>query len=188
MPTQASMVTQLTSSIEALLSGGDRRSIGRVAEVIAAVRAAPRRLPALIKALGASDGVVALRAADAIEKLSRVDAVRVGRYRATLLTAAAGTADPAIRWNLIQALERLTSGARESARLVRRLEVWYLTDRSAIVRASALDAVVSLAERDARLRAAARRVFDDARRSGSAAVRARARRLRRAWLVDGTEG
>jgi hypothetical protein len=177
------MVTQLTLSIQSLLAGGDRRSIGRAALVVAAVRQSPRRLPSLVKALGAADPVVALRAADAIEKLSRTDAARVARHRAELVRVAMRTADPAVRWNLIQTLARATSGARDSARLARRLEVWYLTDRSAIVRATALDALVSLAERHARLRSAAQRVFDDARGSGSAAVRARARRLRAAWLV-----
>jgi hypothetical protein len=176
------MVTQLTSSIESMLAGGDRRSLGRAAKVVDAVRASPRRLPSLVKALGAADPVVALRAADVLEKVSRTDAAKLNRHRATLLRAAVRTSDPAVRWNLIQTLVRITSGARESARLARRLEVWYLTERSAIVRTSALDALVSLAERDARLRPAARRVFDDARVAGSAAVRARARRLRADWL------
>ena len=178
------MVTQLTSLIESRLAGGDRRSVRGVADVVRAVRASPQRLPSLIRALRSADEVVAFRAADAIEKLSRTDANRLGQHRATLLRAAAGTTDAAVRWNLLQTLVRLPAGARATARLGRRLEVWYLTDDSAIVRASALDALVSLAARHEALRPAARRLLDDARTSGSAAVRARARRLRAPWLDD----
>lgn len=171
--------------IESLLSGGDRRSIGAVATVVAAVRASPRRVPSLVAALGSADPVVALRAADAIEKLSRDDTRRLVAHRSTLLRAATRTSDPTVRWNLIQTVARLPSSQRAARSFARRLEVWFLTDRSAIVQACALDALVSMAERDPELRVAARRVLADAKASGSAAVRARARRLRSAWLRPG---
>jgi hypothetical protein len=172
--------------MQALLSGGDRRSIGRAAEVVAAVRASPRRLTSLVAALGGVDPIVALRAADAIEKLSRTDSARLRRYRATILHEAVRTKEPATRWNLIQTLSRLPAGRLADRALARRLEVWYLTDRSAIVQTCALDALVAMGERDALLRPAACRVFADARASGSAAVRARARRLRATWLEAAT--
>ena len=137
----------------------------------------------LVKALGASDPVVVLRAADAVEKLSRVIPKRMMSHRSTLIRVAAHTTDAAVRWNLIQTLTRLPCPKRSAPGFARRLEVWYLVDRSAIVRTCALDALVTMAADDARLRPTARRVFDDASRSGSAAVRARARRLSAEWLL-----
>ena len=176
------VMSRPAGSVVTLLTGGDRRSIGRVAEVVAIVRSSPRRLPSLVKALAASNPVVVLRAADAIEKLSRLVPGRMAQHRATFLRVAARTTDPAVRWNLIQALTRVPSSRRAALGFARRLEVWYFVDRSAIVRTCALDALVTMAEGDARVRPAARAVFQDASRSGSAALRARARRLAAEWL------
>ena len=54
-----------------LLMGGDRRSIGRVDEVLELVLGQPKRVGELAKLLWDSDAVVRMRAADALEKISR---------------------------------------------------------------------------------------------------------------------
>jgi hypothetical protein len=117
-----------------------------------------------------------MRAADALEKLSRRDADRLAPYRQQLLRAMLATTDPVVRWNLIQLLPRLTHDRPAAKRLARRLEVWFLTDPSAIVRASALDAVVALAGREEALQSLAQRMLSEGLTAPSAAVRARARR------------
>ena len=52
------------------LRGGDRRSIGNVSEVVAAVRKKPDLLKGLVAGLFDEDPVVRMRAADAMEKVS----------------------------------------------------------------------------------------------------------------------
>lgn len=53
------------------LRGGDRRSIGNVDEVVSALRKKPGLFKHLVNALFEEDPVVRIRAADAVEKISR---------------------------------------------------------------------------------------------------------------------
>jgi hypothetical protein len=52
------------------LKGGDRRSIGRADQVVAAVRRDPSVFPALMSGLCHADELVRMRTADAAEKLT----------------------------------------------------------------------------------------------------------------------
>jgi len=52
------------------LRGGDRRSIGKVGEVVSAVRKKPDLFKDLVTGLLDEDPVVRMRAADAMEKVS----------------------------------------------------------------------------------------------------------------------
>ena len=52
------------------LRGGDRRSIGKVAEVVSAVRKTPDLFNDLVTGLFEEDPLVRMRAADAMEKIS----------------------------------------------------------------------------------------------------------------------
>jgi HEAT repeat protein len=52
------------------LRGGDRRSIGKVGEVVCAVRKKPDLFNDLVTGLFDEDPVVRMRAADAMEKIS----------------------------------------------------------------------------------------------------------------------
>lgn len=160
-----------------MLDGGDRRSIGRVGSLVARVRRQPALLPDVVAALRSLRPLVAMRAADALEKISRRRPDQVASYRRQLLRATVGTTDPVVRWNLIQLLPRLTHDRPAMKRLARRLEVWYLKDPSAIVRASALEGIVALAGREEAIRPLAERIVAEALTAPSAAVRARARRL-----------
>jgi HEAT repeat protein len=165
------------STVEQLLDGGDRRSIGGVRRLVARVRRNPALLPDVVAALSSPRPLVAMRAADALEKISHYAADRLEPYRRRLLRVTIQSADPIVRWNLIQLLPRLACGRLATRRLARRLELWYLMDASAIVRASALEAIVTLGERDEGVQALAHRMLGVAMSSPSAAVRARARRL-----------
>ena len=69
MPRQAE--THLHHTIRSMLSGGDRRSIGRSNEVAGLVLRRPRYFRKLIECLWNDDPVVRMRAADAAEKASR---------------------------------------------------------------------------------------------------------------------
>jgi hypothetical protein len=167
--------------LEEVLGGGDRRSIGQVGLVVARLRRQPALLAEVVAAVRSSKPLVAMRAADALEKLSRARADQLAPYRTRLLRAAVATRDPVVRWNLIQLLPRLPCGRPAETRLARRLEVWYLTDRSAIVRASALEAIVELTTRNESVQPVADRMMADALTAPSAAIRARARRLAPRW-------
>ncbi len=166
-------------AIEDILDGGDRRSVGQVGRVVRRATRDATVVAALVAALRAKRPLVRLRAADALEKISRRDAEPLGLYRVQLTHALARTSDPVVRWNLIQLLPRIPHDRGAMRRISRRLEVWYLSDASAIVRVSALEAVAAFAKQDALLEPLAQRMVLEGLASPIASVRARARRLDR---------
>ena len=165
--------------IEDLLDGGDRRSVGEVGRVVRRATRDATVVAALVAALRSKRPLVRLRAADALEKISRRDAKPLGLYRRQLTHAVAHTADPVVRWNLIQLLPRIPHDRDAMRRVSRRLEVWFLSDASAIVRVSALEAVAAFARQDSSLEPLAQRMVLEGLTSPIASVRARARRLDR---------
>lgn len=171
-------------SIVELLRGGDRRSIDGVARVLDLVRAAPSRVEELLSALGSTDPVVALRAADALEKLGREHAGWLAPHRARLLRIATRTSDPGVRWNLVLLLPALTRTSHARRRLADRLVGWYREDPSVFVRASALEALTHLVATDERMRPMADALLREALEDASPALRARARRLTRGGRGD----
>jgi len=166
-------------AIEDILDGGDRRSVGQVARVVRRATRHATVVPALVAALRSKPPLVRLRAADALEKISRRDAKPLASYRRQLTHAVTHTSDPVVRWNLIQVLPRITHDRVAMRRLSRRLEVWFLSDASAIVRVSALEAMVEFAKLNAALEPIAQRMVLEGLTSPIASVRARARRVHR---------
>src|SRR5690242_20276813 len=165
--------------IEGLLDGGDRRSVGQVSRVVRRATRDATVVPALVAALRSKRPLVRLRAADALEKISRRDAKALGVCRRQLIHAVARTSDPVVRWNLIQLLPRISHDRNAMPRLTRRLVVLFQSDASAIVRVSALDAVAAFAKQNALVEPLAQRMVLEGLTSPIASVRARARRLDR---------
>ena len=160
------------------LAGGDRRSIGRVEEVIAAVRVRPSLFPVLVRGMVCEDPVVRMRAADAAEKLSAERPQLLRPHKRRLLRDVAAVEQQEVRWHLAQMVPRLRLTQRERAAAVELL-TGYLRDQSRIVQVCALQALAELAQDDAALRPRVRRLLERGARSGSPAVRARARKLLR---------
>src|ERR1043166_8579645 len=80
------MNEQLTAkTLLALLAGGDRRSIGRANQVVVAVLHSPETFPQLIRELWSTDSLVRMRAADAVEKISRQKPELLRPYKKELL-------------------------------------------------------------------------------------------------------
>ena len=160
------------------LAGGDRRSLGRAAEALALVRANPVRLSELVELLWDSDAVIRMRAADCLEKLSLDPAFSVAPYKAELLRLMAETQQPELRWHLALMASRLGLTAPE-AQLAAQILESYLEDRSSIVKTCAMQGLWELSEHDSAMR---NRVIDLLRqltRTGTAAMRARGRKLLR---------
>jgi hypothetical protein len=96
-------------------------SVGQVSRVVRRATRDATVVPALVAALRSKRPLVRLRAADALEKISRRDAKAVGVYRRQLIHAVARTSDPVVRWNLIQLLPRLSHDRNAMRRRTRRL-------------------------------------------------------------------
>lgn len=162
--------------IASVLAGADRRSIGRADEVARLVREQPKLFGELIACLWHDSYVVRMRAADAVEKIAVEKPNLLQRYKSRLLGLLAETEQIELRWHLAQTIPRLKLTPRERQRTAACLRR-YLGDNSSIVRAWTLDALAQLSTHDESLRAETKALLEQALRSGTAAMKARARHL-----------
>lgn len=123
-----------------------------------------------------------MRAADAIEKitLQRRALLRPFKKKILLLAAGSGAASvqQEVRWHLALILPRLELTPTERALAIDIL-FGYLDDRSIIVKIHALQSLADLAATDSNLRLRLLPILDATAETGSAAQRARARKLLR---------
>lgn len=162
--------------ISVLLKGGDRRSIGRSNHVVKLVLRAPRRFAELIECLWSDDPIVRMRAADAAEKVSALLPELLKLYKTELLGLLAEAEQIELRWHLAQIIPRLPLTQSEKRRATDRL-LLYLEDRSSIVRTFALQALTDISRNEAELRPRVREILEESVVRGTAAMRARARKL-----------
>ena len=159
-----------------LLEGGDRRSLGRVGEVVAAVRKDPRLFAELFEGMLVDDEVVRMRAADAAEKLTVESPEFLIPYKRRLLGEVARIEQQEVRWHVAQMLPRLELSPQQRATAIRLLTSW-LDDTSSIVRTFSMQALADLATDDAKLRARVAATIERMIAEGSPAVKSRGRRL-----------
>jgi hypothetical protein len=162
--------------ILALLGGGNRRSIGRADRVAAMVSKDARLFPQLMEGLWSEDAVVQMRAADVAEKVTRENCGLLQPFKKELLGLMNDTEEQEMRWHLAAMVPRLVLNAKERERAVVLLH-GYLEDRSSIVKTFALQGLADLAGEDASLRAQVLETLREAVRNGTAAMKARSRKL-----------
>ena len=162
--------------VSALLRGGDRRPIGRSSQIVHLVLRAPGRFAELIECLWSDDPIVRMRAADAAEKISAVQPDLLKPYKTELLGVLAEAEQIELRWHLAQMIPRLPITKPEIVRAAQTLQ-GYLEDRSSIVRTFALQALADLSRKDAELRPMVMELLEQSMVRGTAAMKARARKL-----------
>jgi hypothetical protein len=165
-----------TSALLQLLTGGDRRSIGRANEVVAAVLREPDLFGGLFAGLYGHDPLVNMRAADALEKITAERPALLQPHKAELLRFAAVCGRPNVRWHIAQMLPRLALAPAERSAALDILK-GYLGDGSSIVKTCALQAIAELAERDERFRAETIALLEASAQAGTPAMRARGKHL-----------
>lgn len=176
-PGRAAASAPSGQTLAARLAGGDKRSVGRASEVLELLHAAPDRLPEIVAGLENDDGLVRMRCADVLEKVSRDRPDLVRPFRARLLIFARAAESKELKWHAAQMLPRLKLSAAERASAIALLRA-YMTDPSRIVQVSALQALVEFALEDPRLVSRVRPLIIASSRAASPALRARARKLR----------
>jgi HEAT repeat protein len=131
---------------------------------------------ALFDGLYSKDPVVRLRVADALEKITVEHPEWLKPYKKRVLKIASITDQPEVRWHLAQMLPRLTLTLTEQSEVMRVFRR-YLDDASSIVRTFTLQALAELSDRDRGIRKAVVVLLRKAVRSGTPAMKSRARKL-----------
>ena len=163
-------------TIRAMLTGGDRRSIGMADEVADRIRLDSKQAASLTKCLWDHDPCVRMRAADALEKAARDNPNLLQPFKAELFGLSAETHQSDLRWHLAVMIPRMRLTASECRRVAVLLQR-YLMDESSIVKTFAMQGLYDLTLQDAGLRPV---VMDRLRAltlSGTPAMRARGRIL-----------
>lgn len=161
-----------------LLRGGDLRSIGRVTEVVALAGDDPTAFDALFAAMFRDEPVVQLRAADAVEKISRMHPHLLQPHKAVLL----GELPPGLRqevyWHIPLLLPRLslTDAERERAG-AQIVDILHRGSRSRILVVNCLQGLADLSMQSDWRREEAAAAVREQMENGSPAVQARGRKL-----------
>jgi len=164
------------TTLSSILRGGDRRSLGQANHVAALILGQPKRFRELVECLWCDDPVVRMRAADAAEKASAQRAELLHPFKAELLGHAGETSQQELRWHLALMIPRLPLTRAERQRAIALLKD-FLSDRSSIVKTCALQGLAELAEGNPELRSEVIGVMEQASRTGTPAMKARARKL-----------
>jgi len=159
-----------------LLKGGDRRSLGRANQIAARVAKNSALFPQLMAGLWSEDPVVCMRAADAAEKVSHAKPELLRRYKEELLGLLEEAEQQELRWHLALMVPRLPLNTAERRRAAAALEN-YLQDRGSIVKTHALQGLADLAAGQPQMRQQVIDLLHESARSGTAAMRARSRKL-----------
>lgn len=164
------------TNILSKLKGGDRRSIGNVSAVVAAVGKKPGLFKDLVGGLFDPDPIVRMRAADAMEKCSADDPRLLQPFKTRLVGLAQQTGQQELRWHLAQMIPRLdlTTGETNS---VTDIFIDYLTDDSKIVVTFAMQALTDLAVEKTTVSTRVLNALENLTRTGSPAIKARGKKL-----------
>jgi hypothetical protein len=164
-------------SLRALLAGGDRRSIAQSIRARAIVQKAPARISELADLAEDSDCLVAMRAMDLLEKLTHEHPDWVAPYKRLFIGSLADSERWEIRLQVVRALPLLSWTPRERKRVIEILRR-NLGCPQKFVRAWALDSLATFAREDRTLMRVVLRGLNSFERSGSKALRTRARHIR----------
>ena len=160
------------------LTGGDRRSIADSKRVRAIVEQDPARVRELASLTDDEDWLVAQRAVDLLEKLAHDHADWIEPYKKIFIGPLADSDKWEVRLQIVRALPLF----RWTPSQMKRVEAILLENVAfpqTFVRAWALNSLAMLAGRRKRLAPIVERYLYEFENSSSAALRARARNIRR---------
>lgn len=161
----------------ALLGGGDRRSIAGAEAAAEAVLREPACFASLWKLIRDHDPLLRMRAADALEKVSRTRSDLFEPHAQSLLDGSLEDGSQELRWHLFAMASRLRLAPAKAAALMTRLEDAVRTDSSRIARATALEAAADLTARHPALAGRCDALIAEALQSPLPSLAARARKI-----------
>lgn len=149
----------------------------------------PALFRALFQGLHVNDPVVRMRAADAMEKVTRKRPELALPYAKKLLSIASSEEQIEVRWHMALMLPRLRLSPSERAAAADVLHV-YLKDSSSIVKTFAMQGLADFALQDSKLMERVKPMIEELTEIGTPAMRARGRKLLTALRrqVSGGEG
>jgi len=158
------------------LKGGDRRSIGKVDDIVRTVLEQPDLFETLFNGMLSDDALMRMRAADAVEKITRTRPDLLQPHKQKMMDQVAPINQQEVRWHVAQMLPRLALSAREQKKAVDIL-LEFLNDKSKIVKTCCMQSLAELAEQNRQILPAVKDLLKELTRTGSPAMKSRGRKL-----------
>lgn len=159
------------------LSGGDRRSIGKVDKVVSQILKDTSLFDELFNGLYHANDVVRMRSADAIEKISRTNPELLKPYKTKIINDISKSLQQELRWHLAQIFPRLKLTDKQKQQVVSTLLSYFKDDNSIIVKTFSLQALFDLSINDDPLNKTVLLLAKQACKTGKPALQSRAKKL-----------
>lgn len=158
------------------LSGGDRRSVGAANRAVITVLENPGLVGILFQGIDTPDPVLRMRCADVIEKVTRGRPDLLTPFKKEIMNRLSKVEQQEVRWHVAPMLARLPLTEAEETTVVSLL-LGYTNDRSSIVKTMAMQALTDMALCNPRLLPEIKRHVEELSVIGTAAMKARGRKL-----------
>ena len=166
------------ASILDKLSGGDLRSIGKSNEVIEQVLKNPALFGELFSGMKNADPVIRARAADAVEKVSRLHPEYLQPFKSKIIREIAPISQQEVRWHVAQMFSYLNLTVLEKSKIIDLLIGWLATEtKSKIVKVNCLQTLANFAQSDSKLKQRILKTLHFYTQSGSPALISRSKKL-----------
>jgi len=167
----------MTNGVVELLVQGDMRTVNYVDQVVSAALVDPGVIQVLVDCIiGAEEGL-AMRAADALQKICAQRPELLYPYKAKLVTIALSVNQPEVQWHMAQILPTHNLTAIEASKLATLWENDFYKSESSIVKTFALQAMADVSGRYPVASDKLHEMIVYALDKGTPAMRARARKL-----------
>jgi hypothetical protein len=164
-------------TVEALLTGGNPRSLRNAGIVVDAASRQPERLGELVESVFSADEIVRMRASDALEKVCRSQPRLVQRFVPRLLGEMPRIEQASVQWHLAQILTEVPLDEGQQAQAISILEHNLDTSGDWIVINCTLQALAAFARTSPAVRARLVGRLHHHQHSRHKSVAARARKL-----------
>ena len=165
----------MSTDILKKLEGGDPRSMGQVFLVVEEVEANPALLDEIFKGAASPNPLVKMRAAQVINRVASQRPDYLESYNNRFIEVLAQAGERQYRRNLIMLLPHLKLNEAEKVKISAILG-GFLRDKTVTIVIAALEAMVELAGDDPEKQVKLLPIVDELARTGSPAIRVRARR------------
>jgi len=165
------------SEIFKKLKGGDLRSIGNVDEVISDILKKESLFAEFFEGMLNENALIRMRAADAIEKISRTNPEYLQPFKIRLINDVSKVEQQEVRWHVAQMLPRLDLHKEEVPQIFDLLMHWIESSNSRIVKVNSLQGLADIAEKYPDFKALVISKVEDVIVNGSPAMVSRGKKL-----------
>ncbi len=161
-----------------MLAGGDLRSIGKVEQLLSLIKSQDD-FDELFQLLSSPVRIVAMRAADAIEKITLLHPAFLEKHKTEILRLLNLAQHIEFKWHLALLVSRIPLNIEELRSVWTKLKTWATdTTESKIVRVNALQAMTELSRESNILRAELETLLQKIEKEGIPSLNARIRKLK----------